>query len=66
MTRAPYRSAVGMRAETGAQWGILVARMQTREDRANTGVQDSPLARLVLVRPAVMSGGVARAGRRPR
>ncbi len=54
------------RVETGAQWGILVAGLQTREDRATTGVVDSPLTRLVLVRRAVISGGVARAGRRPR
>jgi hypothetical protein len=66
MTRAPYRCAVGARGETGAQWGILVASIQTREDRATTGVVDSPLTKLVLVRRAVMSGGVARAGRRPR
>jgi hypothetical protein len=66
MTRAPYRGAVGARVETGAQWGILVAGIQTREDRATTGVVDSPLTRLVLVRRAVISGGFARAGRRPR
>jgi hypothetical protein len=66
VTRAPYRCAVGARAETGAPWGILVASMQTSEDRATTGVVDSPLMRLVLVRRAVMKGGFARAGRRPR
>jgi hypothetical protein len=40
--------------------------VQTSEDRAPTGVVDSPWTRLVLVRRAVMSGGVARAERRPR
>ncbi len=66
LTSTPDRWAVGVRVETGAQWGILVASIQTREDRATTGVVDSPLMRLVLVRRAVMSGGFARAGRRPR
>ena len=29
LARAPYRCAVGARAETGALWGILVAGIQT-------------------------------------
>ena len=66
MARMPYRHMVCLRAETGAPSGILVARVQTSEDRAKTGVEDSPLARLVLVRRDVMTGGVARTERRPR
>ena len=66
VTRVPYRYAVCLRAETGAPCGILVPRVQTSKDRAKTGVEDSPLARLVLVRRDVMTGGVARAERRPR
>jgi hypothetical protein len=66
VARFPYRYAVGVRAETGAQCSILGARMQTSKDRAKIGVEDSPLARLVLVRHEVMTGGVAQAGQRPR
>jgi hypothetical protein len=40
--------------------------VQTSKNRAKTGVEDSPLARLVLVRRDVMTGGVARPERRPR
>jgi RNA-directed DNA polymerase len=66
VARIPYRYPVGVRAETGARCGILGASMQTSKDRAKTGVEDSPLARLVLVRHEVMTGGVVQAGRRPR
>jgi hypothetical protein len=66
MTRTPYRCAVGVRAETWVSWGLILSWVQTSEDRATTGVQNRPLTRLVLVRPEVMSGGVARAGRQPR
>jgi hypothetical protein len=66
MTRIPYRHAVCLLAETGAQEGILVTRVQTSNDRATTGVEDSPLAKLVLVRREVLTGGVARPERRPR
>ena len=62
MARIPYRYPVGVRAEMGARCGRLVASMQTSKDRAKTGVEDSPLARLVLVRHEVMTGGVAQAG----
>jgi len=58
----PYRYPVGVRAETEARCGRLVASMQTRKDRAQTGGEDRPLARRVLVRPEVMTGGVAQAG----
>jgi hypothetical protein len=66
VTRAPYRCAGGVRAETWVSWGILLSWVPTSEDRANTGVQNSPWTRLVLVRPEGMRGGGARTGRRPR
>jgi hypothetical protein len=62
LARIPYRYPVGVRAETGTRCGILGANMQTSKDRAKTGVEGSPLARLVLVRHEVMSGGAAQAG----
>jgi hypothetical protein len=66
VARMPYCHAVCLRAETGVQWGIRRSCVQTSKGRAKTGVEDSRLARLVLVRPEVMTGGGARSERRPR
>jgi hypothetical protein len=53
LTRTPYRCAVSALAEMGAPSGILLASVQTSEDRANTGMWYSPVARLVLIRHEV-------------